>query len=445
MAQAARDPHVILVTIYIFAPYFVTRVAPDPVTGQAMIAAANKWGGWAVMLTMPFLGALVDRLGPRKPFLVPVIAVMVAISFAQWFVPPRGLGLPGLPIGFVLFMAAAMAWLFAAHETLHNALLVPAAGVRGAARASGLGLAGGNAMSVLLLTFVLIAFALPGNVGWNIVPARPLFGLDPATGETARIVAPLVATVMLLGSLPLFRYVPDMARTALSLPQAVRAALGDLAALVRGARGEANPLIYLLARMIYTDGMTAILIFGGLFAAGTMRWGTLEMLGYGITLSCAAVIGGLLAGRLDGWIGPKRSVMLELSLLILFQGLILGMGRERILYQPYPDAPKLWNGPIFATLPEWVFLGLGCCVAVTITAAYASSRTLLTRVAPPERMGVFFGLYALSGAATMWLGPFLVEIATRIGGTQASGFVPVIGLLAAGLAILPFVKGGGRL
>jgi len=66
-------------------------------------------------------------------------------------------------------------------------------------------------------------------------------------------------------------------------------------------------------------------------------------------------------------------------------------------------------------------------------------------VAPPDKLGVFFGLYVLSGSATMWLGPLLVEAATRWGGTQAWGMAPVVGMLAVGLGLLMLVKGGGRM
>lgn len=439
LAQAARDPFVILITIYIFAPYYVTRVVGDPVAGQTLVAGANKWGGWIVMLTAPLLGATIDRLGPRKPWLAVLITLMVGMTVALWFTPPGGGGLSPFMVATVF---AGMTVAFAYHEMLHNALLVPAAGIAGAARASGLALAGGNAMSVLMLIGVLVAFALPGKVDWGWLPPAPLLGLDPALGEPDRITTLLVAGVMALFSIPLFLKVPDMARTALSLPQAVRAGAGDLAALVRGARGHRNVLTYLLARMIFTDGLTAILVFSGLFAAGAMGWATLEMLAYGIVLSIAAVAGGLLAGRLDDAVGPKTSLKLELGLLIIIEGLALGMAKDRILYQPWHGAP-LWNGPMFTTLPELVFLGLGCLIAITVTAAYASSRTMLTRVAPPEQLGVFFGLYVLSGAATMWLGPLLIEAATRIGGTQAIGLTPILGMLGVGWLLLFAVRGGG--
>lgn len=439
LAQAARDPFVILITVYVFAPYYVTRVMGDPVAGQTLVAGANKWGGWIVMATAPLLGATIDRMGPRKPWLAALVALMVTFTAALWFTPAGGGGLSPMMVATIL---AVMTIAFAYHEMLHNALLVPAAGLHGAARASGLGLAGGNALSVLMLVGVLVAFALPGKVPWSWLPSAPLLGLDPALGEPDRITTLIVAATMALFSIPLFFKVPDMARTALSFGAALRAGAGDLAALVRGARGHRNVLTFLLARMIFTDGMSAILVFGGLFAAGTMQWGILEMLVYGIVLSIAAVAGGLLSGPLDNAVGPKNSLKIELTLLMIFEGLALGMGRHRMFYQPW-DGPPLWDGPMFTTLPELVFLGLGCVIAITITAAYASSRTMLTRVAPPEQLGVFFGLYVLSGAATMWLGPLLIESATRIGGSQAIGLTPILAMLLVGLALLFTVRGGG--
>jgi UMF1 family MFS transporter len=444
MAQAARDPYVIVITIYIFAPYFVTRVVGDAVAGQALVAWGNKWAGVFSMLTVPVIGATLDRFGPRKPLLAASCALMSVLVALLWFAVPKGSGLPGLPVAGLLAIAMGMSWLVALHDLTHNALLVPAAGVNGAARASGLALAGGNAVSVLMLVALLLAFALPGTVDWHWLPARPLLGLDPVLGEPARITGPLVAIVMALGSLPVLLWAPDCPRTGLSLGAAVRAGLADLRALFRAGAGERNVLLFLGARMIYTDALSTILIFGGLFAAGTMGWGTLEMLGYGIVLSIAAVAGGLLASKLDMAIGPRPAAMLEIAGLIIMQGLMLGMGRDRIIFMAVAPV-KLWNGPMFTTWPEIMFLVIGCGLAITVTAVYASSRTILTRITLPERLGVFFGLYALSGFATIWLGPLLVEIATKSGGTQRAGLVPVLVMLAAGLALLSRVRGGGRL
>ena len=69
---------------------------------------------------------------------------------------------------------------------------------------------------------------------------------------------------------------------------------------------------------------------------------------------------------------------------------------------------------------------------------------MLTRVVPPDKVGVFFGLFVIAGTATMWVGPLLVELATNASSSQRLGLLPISGLLLAGLVALRFVKGGQR-
>ncbi|MGI4880407.1 MAG: hypothetical protein ACRYG4_23315, partial [Janthinobacterium lividum] len=88
--QGARDPYIVLITIYIFAPYFVRDVIGDPVHGQLLVAAAAKYAGWIVLLTVPLLGAAVDRMGPRKPWLAMTVVLMVPLVAALWWVTPGG-------------------------------------------------------------------------------------------------------------------------------------------------------------------------------------------------------------------------------------------------------------------------------------------------------------------------------------------------------------------
>ena len=76
---------------------------------------------------------------------------------------------------------------------------------------------------------------------------------------------------------------------------------------------------------------------------------------------------------------------------------------------------------------------------------FASSRTLLVRLAPPERLGGYLGLFALSGQATAWLGPLLVGLATAAFASQRAGFAIILILLVAGLIGLLRIRGGGPL
>jgi UMF1 family MFS transporter len=122
------------------------------------------------------------------------------------------------------------------------------------------------------------------------------------------------------------------------------------------------------------------------------------------------------------------------------------MGRDRIIYTAYDVAAHgpLWRGPVVRTLPELVYLMIGCGTAVFVTAQYASSRTFLTRLAPQGQTASFFGLYALSGTVTVWLGSMLVRIFTAVFKSQQAGFLPIALLLGLGLLGMTFVKHDGR-
>jgi UMF1 family MFS transporter len=104
----------------------------------------------------------------------------------------------------------------------------------------------------------------------------------------------------------------------------------------------------------------------------------------------------------------------------------------------------MWTGPFFRTLPEWIFTLIGFSNAIFITAQYASSRTLLTRLTPPDQTGAFFGAYAVSGTATVWLAPLLVNIGTRAFHSQQGGFAMITVLLTIGIIGLLFLRQGNR-
>ncbi|HEY2177973.1 MAG TPA: MFS transporter [Caulobacteraceae bacterium] len=444
--EGVRDPYVILITIYIFMPYVAATVVGDPVRGQEVISQWSQYSGWAVMVTAPFLGASIDKLGGRKLWLGLIVAAMVPLMASLWFTKADH---TGLSVTATLAITTAIGILFTWSEVLHNSLLVRAAGLGAAHKASGLALALANLFAVLALGFTAWAFALPGlpqTAHWGWVPKAPLFGLSRALHEPERVVALLAAGLFALGALPLFFFTPDAPRTGIHPLVALRGGARELWAMVKTVGHFRDAAVYLSARMFYYDGMTAVLIYAGVYAVGVMKWRALEMLFFGIILSVLAVLGGFVGRWLDKGLGPKRAVQIEIFMSILGLVAFLGMAPDRILFFWHWDVAAhapLWDGPFFRTVPEWIFLLIGFSNAVFITAQFASSRTLLTRLTPPERTGAFFGVYALSGTATSWLGPFLVNQGTRIFKTQQGGFATIIGLLIVGLAGLMFVRGGG--
>jgi UMF1 family MFS transporter len=441
--QGGRDPYVIMITIYIFMPYVASVVVGDPVHGQELVSRWSQYAGWATALTAPFLGAAMDQLGRRKTWLALGVALMAPMIFALWWAKPAG---AGLPVTVILLLTTLISLIFAYIEVIHNSLLVRAAGMANAHKASSLALALGNSFSLITLAFTAWAFALPGKVKLPFIPASPLFGLSPALHQPERIVGPISAVLLVAGTIPLLLFTPDAPKTGVPVTKAFADGARALGRMVRTVGDFRDAAVFLVSRMFYVDGMTAILIYSGIYATGVMKWGALEMLLYGIILTVLAVCGGILARFLDAGLGPKRAVQLEILMSLIGIIAILGIAPDRILFFWHYDihSAPVWNGPFFKTLPELVFILIGFSNATFITAHYASSRTLLTRLTPPAQTGAFFGAYAVSGTATVWLGSFLVNLGTHIFKSQQGGFGMIAILLGVGFVGLLFVRGDGR-
>jgi UMF1 family MFS transporter len=433
--EGARNPHVLLITIYIFAPYFARDLVGNPVKGQALWADLNTLAGVIIAITAPFLGAIADAGGRRK------------LLFVFGGARSDGVGVvvsafPGRPVVLVLCVCWCDFASFDFTAVFHNAMLPTLVPEKRIGALSGLALALGNFSGVILLVFMLIFFVLPGVVDWPFVPAKPWFGIDQAAHEPERMVGPLFAVWFVILGLPLFFFTPDQPRVILGPTEAVRRGTRALLKTVRGMKHYRNVALYLLGRMIYNDGNNAILIFGGIYAATTFGWGPLDMLVYGVILSIFATFGGVFGGWLDHTFGSQRGILISVAGTMVGLILSLSMGPDTILFSiPYDTAmPAVHSLPFFKTWPEIIYVVIVIIIAIFITASYANSRTMMARIAPPSKMTEFFGLYALSGTATAFLAPFIVARATEWSQNQAIGLASVLLLLGTGFVIMLFVK-----
>ncbi len=432
----ARNPWVLLGTIYVFQPYLSNVVIGDPVRGQSIISGWHTIAGVIIAVTALFLGAATDRMGRRKPLLAGAAGVLAAAMIVMWWALPNG-GLPLWAIGLAVVVSGVS---FVYTEVVHNAMLTRAAPPGTLSHVSGLGLALGSVASVLLLLFVLVTVALPGQIDLPFLPSEPMFGLDRAQHETDRIVTLLCAAWLIVFTIPILLYTPDLTSTGEPLGAALKNGVGNVIRTVMRLREYKNVALFLIARMLYADGKTAILITSGVYVSGTMGWNLLEMLLYGITLTIFAIGGGLGAGVLDHSVGVKRAVAIEIGITVLCLIGMVSMSPTSFFFMPVePDVP-VWNSPFFSTAPELAYLGFAIVIAISITAAYASSRSLMAQLAPKGMEGEVFGLYALAGSATAWLAPGLVAYFTSTTQSLRAGFASIVILLIVGFLLLLFVK-----
>lgn len=436
--EFARSPYISLVYVFVFPPYFANVVIGDPVRGQEAWSLANTLVGICVALLAPLLGAISDRTGPRKPWLATVAVIMSAGCIALWFAMPGAVG--GLPVGVILLLVVVLATCFQFTEVFHNAMLASIARADRVGGLSGFGISTGNLGTLAAMLVMLFGVALPASgitIG-GLLPATPLFGLDPATHEHNRIAGPVAGVWFLVFIIPLLLWTPDRPSTGVSARAAVREGLGQLWLTVKRARRVSNVALYLLARMLYTDGKVAILAYSGIYAAGVFGWELTDLLLFALVLAPFSISGGFIGGWLDNRFGSKRAIQISVGLSCFGMLGAVSITPHQILFMPYDAgaAEPLWQVPYFQTLPEVAYIAVVMTLAITITAAFCTSRTMMARIAPVSMMSQFFGLYALSGTATAFLGHALVAAFTGAFHSQRAGFASLIILLLAGFALM---------
>ena len=160
----------------------------------------------------------------------------------------------------------------------------------------------------------------------------------------------------------------------------------------------------------------------------------------GLVVGMLLFAGGFVGGWLDNAFGSKRAIQISILGTSLGTILAVSMTPHSILFMDYSASEPFWDGLMFQTLPEICYVGVVILIAIFITSAYANSRTMLARLAPEERMSQFFGLYALSGTATAFVGHGLVAFLTSYYDSQRIGFAGVLVLLIAGFILMSWVK-----
>ena len=245
------------------------------------------------------------------------------------------------------------------------------------------------------------------------------FGLDPTAWEHVRIAAPIAAAWTAVFALPLFLMVPDKTGPGPGAIAAVRLGLGQLAGTFGALRGRPGILRFLIARMIYTDGLNTLFAFGGIYARVTWGMEMDEVIAFGIILNLTAGLGAAGFAWVDDWIGSRRTILIALVGLTVFGGLIL-------LVQT-----KLWF---------WIF---GVTLGIFFGPAQAASRSLMARMAPPDMRAEMFGLFAFSGKATAFLGPAILGWVTVATDSQRAGMATVLAFFVVGFMILWPLKEAG--
>lgn len=425
----AAQPFFTVITTFIFGPYFVSRLTTDADYGQAMWGYTLTVSGVIIAILSPILGSIADATGARKIWIAVFACIKIAALSMLWFAAP------GSPL-ILPFLCIVLATIAAEFSIVFNDSMLPrlvneSEIGRVSNVAWGIGYLGG--MIVLIAVVALLAGS--PDTGKTLIGLDPLFGLDPAQGEDARITGPISALWYFVFILPMFFFTPDTQRAAISAGTAVRNGFRELGHAIADLRQRDGMLRFLIARMIYQDGVNGLLALGGTFAAGMFAWRTVELGVYGIILNVVAIGGCLYASRLDRKLGSKTIVIFSLVCLVTATLGIVSTGPGYTLFGLLPLSIAD-SGGLFGTAAEKAYIVFGLLVGIAFGPVQASSRSYLARSVSPEEAGRYFGLYALSGRATSFLAPASVATITLVTGSARVGMLALVVFLGLGLLLL---------
>lgn len=387
-----------VIVTFVFATYFTTAVAVDPVSGTTMWGWAVSGSGLAIALLSPVLGAIADRAGRRKPWIAALSVLCIGCTLMLWFTRPD----PSWILWALVFFAVANA-AFEMGMVFYNAMLPTLVPHDRIGRLSGWGWGIGYFGGLLCLAIALVALVLPET---------PPLGLDSDAAEPVRAATLLAALWYAVFCLPLFLFTPDAPSRGTTARAAVREGLADLVRTFRNIRHYREIARFLVAKIFYIDGLNTLFAFGGIYAAGTFGMEMDEIIAFGIAINVTAGLGSMAFGNIDDRIGAKRTVLIALGGMIAF-GLPLLFVTE-----------KFWFWAL--ALPLGIFMG----------PAQAASRSLMGRIAPVDQRGEMFGLFALSGRITAFVGPAVFATATAAFDSQRAGMATVLVFLSIGAAVL---------
>lgn len=454
--DGARSPYNVLVNIFVFAAYFSTVVIPDPVRGQTVWSFVSSAAALLVAVGAPVLGAIADAGGRRKPWLVGCLVLGAPSMAALWFATPH------MQSGLIWIMLALVGGTlcFEYSNVFVSAMLPNVAPPGRIGFLSGLGYSLGNFFGVILFVFYLVAWGGGGH---------PLFGLNVAAHEPERAVGILAAIWLVLFYIPLFVATPDSPSTSRRIPEAVHDGLASLVHTLSRLRSYGNTTLYLGARLLYNEGFVVMMLFTSVVAAGVLHWTPTMLVAMGLLNSIVATLAGLFAGWFDRRVGTKAATMLFVAGCLVANVVVCSLTPDTVFFVKLHAGAAVhaghavavghavaagraeaarhgfaalaaFAGGLFPSLPDRVFLVTQNSMAFFVTGGLATSRTLMAKLSPRGMLNEFFGLYAVSGNATSFIGPLAIGIVTAIFASQRAGVAVGIIFLFAGLILMVPVR-----
>jgi len=385
----ANSVYPAVMTTAVFPLFYVgTVVGDEGGLGELWWGRAVSFSALIVAMSAPLLGAIADRGGARKRFML-FYSLLCIVSVSMMSTLEAGMVLRG----FFLFVLANVG--FESALVFYNAYLPDIAPPEKQGRVSGLGFGVGYLGSALGLVMVI----------------------QVATPERIEFVWPMVGAFFLLFSLPAFFILPRDGRGQMRIAEAARWGMSNFRSIVGEVWRQKELRNFLFAFFFYIDAILTIIVYAGVVAEETFGFTQQQTIALFLIVQFSALIGAFALAKPTDVLGPKKVLNGVISLWI-------ATGITAYFIQD----PRL-----FYLLAVVAGIGLG--------SAQAASRAFMSSLIPEGKESEMFGFYAFCGKTSSFLGPQIFGTAVFLaGGNQRPGFLALTVLFVIGLILLQRVN-----
>ena len=374
----ANQPFTTIIVTFIYSAFFTKVIAENEQVGTTMWANAIAITAIIVSILSPILGAIADRGGYRKFFLILFTWIAGIFSMLLYF-PETGDVFFALTLFIIANISFEMGTVFC-NSYLPDLSDKDNSGII-SGFAWGLGFLGG--LMALFLSFFLF-------------PDLDSVGI--------RKINILVGLWFLIFSIPTFLFVKDRKKKKFKKHHVLDSFHAIATTLKKVSKYKVISQ-FLIARLFFNDALVTIFALGGVYAVGTLNFSFNEVMQLGIVLNFAAGLGAFLFGYIEDRIGARK--VIQITLILLIVATLIAMW-----------APETKH-------PKELFWFSGVLLGLMVGPNQSCSRSLMAQLTPKEKMNEFFGFFALTGKATSFIGPLLFGFVTLIYNQQIALWIVV--------------------
>ena len=377
----------IIVVTFLYAVYFKKTVAGNEAIGDLYWSISTSIAMAITAFISPVLGAIADYSGGKKRFLLFFTMLCIVGTASLYFIGPGQIFW-----GICLFVLANVG--FEAGLVFYDAFLPEITASKNYGRVSGYGFGMGyfGSLATLAIVYPFIEASM----------IRESF--------------PVAAIFFLVFSLPLFFFLKEKRTKVDKTSSFTTIGFSRVWSTLTHLKYYKNLAIFLVAFFFYIEGVNTIIFFSGNYASTTLGFSEMELLIFFIVVQTTAIAGSVILGIVADKIGQKRTIVITLFMW-LFTVVLAYFVYDKI-----------------------GFYIVGLLAGAAMGSCQSTSRSLMSKLTPPEKKTEFFGFYSFFGKSSAVIGPLVFGLVSFLSGDQRLAIISIAFFFIIGLLILTKVK-----